>query len=66
MIICLLAYFTASKVMFYFTAALVGMVLGGIQALSRATYSKLLLRQNADQDLTSILAFMMFSTNYQS
>lgn len=28
MIICLLAYFTASKLMFYFTAGLVGMVLG--------------------------------------
>ena len=63
MIICLLAYFTASKVMFYFTAALVGMVLGGIQALSRATYSKLLLRQNADQDLTSY--FSLYDVLYK-
>ena len=49
--------------MFYFTAALVGMVLGGIQALSRATYSKLLLRQNADQDLTSY--FSLYDVLYK-
>lgn len=62
-IICLLAYFTTSKIMFYFTAGLVGMVLGGIQALSRATYSKLLLRQNADKDLTSY--FSLYDVLYK-
>ena len=63
MIICLLAYFTASKLMFYFTAGLVGMVLGGIQALSRATYSKLLLRQNAESDITSY--FSLYDVLYK-
>ncbi len=62
-IICLLAYFTTSKIMFYFTAGLVGMVLGGIQALSRATYSKLLLRQNTDNDLTSY--FSLYDVLYK-
>ncbi len=62
-IICLLAYFTTSKIMFYFTAGLVGMVLGGIQALSRATYSKLLLRQNTDKDLTSY--FSLYDVLYK-
>lgn len=61
--ICILAYFTSSKLMFYFTAGLVGMVLGGIQALSRATYSKLLLRQNADRDITSY--FSLYDVLYK-
>lgn len=51
--ICLLAYFTNNKLTFYFTAALVGLVMGGIQALSRATYSKLVMKQGSEADLTS-------------
>lgn len=41
-IVCLSAYFITTAYGFYALAALVGMVLGGIQSLSRSTYSKLL------------------------
>jgi MFS transporter, UMF1 family len=40
--ICVLAYFTYTKTLFYITACLVGLVMGGVQALARATYSKIL------------------------
>jgi UMF1 family MFS transporter len=49
------AYFTFSKLAFYFLAALVGMVIGGIQSLSRATYSRLL--PEKDHDTTSYFSF---------
>jgi UMF1 family MFS transporter len=54
-LICLGAYFTYSKSAFYFLAALVGMVIGGIQSLSRATYSKIL--PEKDHDTTSYFSF---------
>lgn len=38
------AYFMQSPVQFYFAAATVGLVMGGIQSLSRSTYSKYLPR----------------------
>ena len=41
-LICLYAYTMVSPTDFYIGAALVGLVMGGIQALSRSTYSKLL------------------------
>jgi MFS transporter, UMF1 family len=47
-IICLLAYFVNSHLQFYFLAALVGMVLGGIQSLSRSTYSKIIPKEHPD------------------
>ena len=40
--VCAGAYFVRGEFDFYALAALVGLVMGGIQALSRATYSKLL------------------------
>ena len=40
--ICLGAYFTTNEFQFYALAVVVGMVMGGIQSLSRATYSKLI------------------------
>ncbi len=40
--ICLLAYFVTDKPAFYAIAALVGLVMGGIQSMSRSTYSKLI------------------------
>ena len=40
--ICVFAYFVALPVHFYITAGIVGLVMGGIQALSRSTYSKFL------------------------
>lgn len=41
-IICVAAYFMSTETQFYILAALVGLVMGGIQALSRSTYSKLM------------------------
>ncbi|WP_424494052.1 MFS transporter [Salinimicrobium sp. GXAS 041] len=40
--ICIFAYFVTTPVQFYITAGFVGLVMGGIQALSRSTYSKML------------------------
>jgi UMF1 family MFS transporter len=41
-VICVVAFFITSPVQFYATAGFVGLVMGGIQALSRSTYSKYL------------------------
>ncbi len=41
-LLCVLAYFITLPIHFYVMAGLVGLVMGGIQALSRSTYSKLL------------------------
>ncbi len=40
--ICIAAYFVTSEIHFYFLGATVGLVMGGIQSLSRSTYSKLM------------------------
>jgi len=40
--ICCTGYFVKSEEQFYILAALVGLVMGGIQSLSRSTYSKLM------------------------
>ncbi len=40
--ICFMAYYVENKTQFYFLAGGVGMVMGGIQSLSRSTYSKLI------------------------
>jgi UMF1 family MFS transporter len=40
--VCLGAYFVQTANEFYIVAGIVGLVMGGIQALSRSTYSKLL------------------------
>ncbi len=55
MIICAGAYATTAKWQFFTIAALVGMVLGGIQSLSRSTYAKLL--EDRTEDLTSFFSF---------
>jgi UMF1 family MFS transporter len=41
-VICVCAYFVVLPLHFYITAAFVGLVMGGIQSLSRSTYSKFL------------------------
>ena len=41
-VICVAAFFMTIPLQFYITAGFVGMVMGGIQALSRSTYSKFL------------------------
>jgi UMF1 family MFS transporter len=40
--ICVMAYFIQTAMGYYVVATLVGIVMGGIQALSRSTYSKLM------------------------
>ena len=39
---CIAAYFTYTATQFYIVAAVVGLIMGGIQSLSRSTYSKLM------------------------
>lgn len=52
--VCVGAYFIQSQVSFYFLAAIVGLVMGGIQSMSRSTYSKLL---PETKDTTSFFSF---------
>jgi UMF1 family MFS transporter len=53
--ICIIAYFVTTAMQFYAVAAGVGLVMGGIQSLSRSTYSKLLPRDTPDT--TSYFSF---------
>lgn len=53
--ICIYAYFITTPFEFYIAAAFVGLVMGGIQSLSRSTYSKFL-PENA-MDTTSYFSF---------
>lgn len=52
--ICIAAYFVVSPTQFYITAGVVGLVMGGIQSLSRSTYSKFL---PDTEDTTSYFSF---------
>lgn len=42
MLVCIAGYYTYTQATFYVIAGFVGLVMGGIQALSRSTYSKLI------------------------
>jgi MFS transporter, UMF1 family len=53
--ICVASYFITSEYEFYLLACVVGLVMGGIQALSRATYSKLIPQGTVDH--TSYFSF---------
>ncbi|GGA88523.1 MFS transporter [Flavobacterium palustre] len=53
-VLCVAAYFIKLPLHFYIMAALVGLVMGGIQSLSRSTYSKLL---PETQDTASFFSF---------
>ncbi|MBZ4035005.1 MFS transporter [Flavobacterium sp. 17A] len=53
-IFCGLAFFITLPIQFYMMAAAIGLVMGGIQALSRSTYSKLL---PETEDTTSFFSF---------
>jgi UMF1 family MFS transporter len=54
-VICVGAFFTTGKILFYILAAMVGLVMGGIQSLSRSTYSKML--PDKENDTTSYFSF---------
>lgn len=47
-VICIYAYFIITPQEFYIAAASVGLIMGGIQALSRSTYSKMLPENTID------------------
>ncbi|TRX37539.1 MFS transporter [Flavobacterium restrictum] len=53
-LLCAGAYFIITPIQFYAMAGLVGLVMGGIQALSRSTYSKLL---PESEDTASFFSF---------
>ncbi len=42
MCVCVAAYYVQNEYQFYFLAAIVGLIMGGIQSLSRSTFSKYL------------------------
>lgn len=52
--ICIWAYFVQTQFQFYLLAASVGLVMGGVQSLSRSTYSKFL---PETKDTTSFFSF---------
>jgi UMF1 family MFS transporter len=52
--ICIWGYFITSQTEFYILAACVGLVMGGIQSISRSTYSKLI---PGTTDTTSFFSF---------
>ncbi len=53
-VICIWGYFIKSQTEFYILAACVGLVMGGIQSMSRSTYAKLL---PETQDTTAFFSF---------
>lgn len=71
--VCAAAYFVETELQFYFLAATVGLIMGGIQSLSRSTYSKYLPQESKDHtsffsffDVTEKVALVigMFSFGY--
>jgi len=70
---CVAAYFIKTEYQFYALAAVIGLIMGGIQSLSRSTYSKFLPQESPDHtsffsfyDVTEkvALVFGMFSFGY--
>ncbi len=53
-VLCIVAYYTHTPLQFYTVAGFVGMVMGGLQSLSRSTYSKMLPKTI---DTTSFFSF---------
>ena len=58
--VCFGAYFVANAFQFYLLAFVVGMIMGGIQALARATYSKLI----PDDTLDHASYFSFYDVTY--
>ncbi|MGN6476510.1 MAG: MFS transporter, partial [Flavipsychrobacter sp.] len=52
--VCIGAYYTTTAMQFYIIATVVGLIMGGIQSLSRSTYSKLM---PETRDTTSFFSF---------
>ena len=69
--ICISGYFMQDKISFYTLAAFLGFVMGGIQSMSRSTYSKLIPNEAKDTasyfsfyDITEKLAIVIGSLSY--
>lgn len=69
--ICVVGYFLKDKMSFYGLAGLLGFVMGGIQSISRSTYSKLIPEKTMDTasffsfyDITEKLAIVIGSLSY--
>ena len=69
--ICVFSYFLNDKISFYSLAALLGFVMGGIQSISRSTYSKLIPVETIDTasyfsfyDITEKLAIVIGTFSY--
>ena len=70
--ICIFGYFVETSTEFYIAAGLVGLVMGGIQALSRSTFSKLIPDSNnntsyfsfydVSQKLSIVVGMTLFAT----
>ncbi len=70
-VVCYLAYLTTTEYEFYGIAFLVGLVMGGIQSLSRATYAKLVPANSIDHasyfsffDVTFTLSIVLGTFSY--
>lgn len=70
---CVAAYYVQTEYQFYALAAVIGLIMGGIQSLSRSTYSKFLPQESPDHtsffsfyDVTEKVALVigMFSFGY--
>jgi len=71
-LICLMGYYIETSLQFYFAAGLVGLVMGGIQALSRSTFSKLIPKTknttsyfsfyDVTQKLSIVIGMTLFAT----
>lgn len=69
--ICVTGYFLKDKMSFYGLAALLGFVMGGIQSISRSTWSKLIPKETRDTasffsfyDITEKLAIVIGTFSY--
>jgi len=69
--ICIAGYFLKDKISFYTLAAFLGFVMGGIQSISRSTYSKLIPLETKDTasffsfyDITEKLAIVIGALSY--
>jgi UMF1 family MFS transporter len=70
-VICIAGYFMQDKVSFYGLAGFLGFVMGGVQSISRSTYSKLIPKETNDTasffsfyDITEKLAIVIGSFAY--
>jgi len=52
--VCIAAYYTTTEIQFYAIASIVGLVMGGIQSLSRSTYAKIM---PSTKDTASFFSF---------